>query len=159
MKIIKEEKINKEINKEWQYGFEVREAGIYLIEITARAKSWWQNFKSFRSFFSDDDLFVVVDNFSFPKLNNKRGLFDSEMSWNGNQLKGMLKTNLYVFYFEKGENNINFKNDQNPFLENIKIFQIENEFTYIPTQNKIAEDGDRRQWFALALAGFSVGKL
>jgi hypothetical protein len=159
MKIIKEEKINKEISKEWQYDFRVEETGIYLIEITARAKSWWQNLRNLKSFFYDDDLIITIDNFSFPKLNNKKGLFDSEMSWNGNQLKGLLKTNLYVLYFEKGEHNINFKNDQNPFLENISMFQIENEFTYVSLKNNIAENGDRRPWFALALAGFSIGKL
>jgi len=159
MKLIKEEKINKELGKEWQYIFETEGNGIYLIEITARAKSWWQNLKSFRSFFNDDDLVMTIDDTSFPKLSNKIGLFDSEMSWNGNQLKGLLKTNLFVLYFEKGGHNIQFINDKNPFLENIRIFQIENEFTYVPTQNNVAEDGDRRPWFALAFVGFSIGNL
>jgi hypothetical protein len=159
MKIIKEEKVNKEINKEWKYVFEVEEAGVYLIEITARAKSWWQNLKSFRSFFNDDDLAVIIDDFSFPKLNNKKGLFDGEMSWNGNQLKGLLKTNLFILYFEKGEHYINFSNDKNPFLEDISIFQTGNEFTYIPSKNNTAEYGDRRPWLALALAGFSMSDL
>lgn len=159
MKIIKEEKINKEINKEWQYLFEIKETGIYLIEITARAKSWWQNLKSFRSFFNDDDLVTTIDDFSFPKLNNKKGIFDGEISWNGNQLKGLLKTNLYILYFEKGEHNVNFISDKSPFLENISIFQIENEFTYIPSKNNVAEQGDRRPWFAMAFAGFSMSNL
>jgi hypothetical protein len=161
MKLIKEQKIHKELNKEWQYSFEIKKDKVYLVEITARAKSWWQNLKNFKSFFNDDDLTVRIDDFSFTKLNNKKGLFDSEMSWNGNQLKGLLKTNLYIFYFEKGEHTIHFINQKNPFLENIRIFQTENEngFIYIPTQNNTAENGDRRPWFAVAFVGFLIGKL
>jgi hypothetical protein len=68
MKLVREEKINRKLSKEWQYSFEIGENGIYLIEITARAKSWWQNLKNFKSFFNDDDLITVIDNTYFHKL-------------------------------------------------------------------------------------------
>ncbi len=158
MNLTKQEKINKELNKGWQYSFDISENGIYLIEITARAKSWWQNLKSLRGFFNDDDLTVEIDNMSFPKLNGKKGSFDGEMSWNGNKLKGLSQTNLFVLFFEKGEHNINFLTDKNPFLESIKIFQTEKEFSYV-SANNVAEYGDRRPWFALAFSGFSINKL
>ncbi|MFH1048731.1 MAG: hypothetical protein V1732_03645, partial [Patescibacteria group bacterium] len=58
--------------------FEIPEDGIYFIEIIASAKSWWQNLKSLKSFFNDDDLAVKIDDIEFPKLNGKKGLFDGE---------------------------------------------------------------------------------
>ena len=62
MKIVSQEKINKQLTGDFNYYFEV-EAGIFLIEITARAKSWWQNFKKLRAFFKDDDLDLFLDIF------------------------------------------------------------------------------------------------
>lgn len=61
MKFIKDEKINKIIIKPHQSDFTLSEDGLYLIEIIASAKSWWQNFKTNRSFFKDDDIFLSLD--------------------------------------------------------------------------------------------------
>jgi hypothetical protein len=43
------EKINKIITRQYQFDFSLDEDGLYLIEIIASAKSWWQKFKSSRS--------------------------------------------------------------------------------------------------------------
>jgi len=61
MQILKEIKIDKEINDGHDEEFKIITAGLYLIEVIAGAKSWWQNFKSWRSFFNDDDLTVILD--------------------------------------------------------------------------------------------------
>ncbi|OGF23393.1 hypothetical protein A2Y83_02425 [Candidatus Falkowbacteria bacterium RBG_13_39_14] len=52
------EKFPTEILENSRYDFEVEEDGLYLIEIIAGAKSWWQNLKKLRAFFDDDDLAV-----------------------------------------------------------------------------------------------------
>lgn len=62
MKYIATEKINKIIVKSYAYDFYLDEDCLCLIEIIASAKSWWQNFKSSRSFFKDDDIFLYLDN-------------------------------------------------------------------------------------------------
>lgn len=82
MRQIKKEILSLEIQNGYSYPFEIPADSIYLIEITASAKSWWQNTTSFKSFFQDDDLAVKIDNIEFPKLNGKKGLFDGEAAWN-----------------------------------------------------------------------------
>lgn len=54
MRLVKGEKISKEITGKYSCDFIFPENGFYLIEIIGSAKSWWQNFKSGRSFFKDD---------------------------------------------------------------------------------------------------------
>ncbi|HAI74454.1 MAG TPA: hypothetical protein DCS28_00880 [Candidatus Moranbacteria bacterium] len=58
MNLIKKDRLNIAVQNNYEYIFEVAENGIYLIEIIASAKSWWQNIKSLKSFFQDDDLAV-----------------------------------------------------------------------------------------------------
>ena len=161
MKLIKEEKINREISDLFVYNFDLAENGLYLIEIIASAKSWWQNLKNFRSFFSDDDLAVKIDDLEFPKKSGKTGLFDAEMAWNGNQLGGLFKTGLFAVYFGSGKHTISFLNDLKPFIKNIKISKIEekNKVVYIPTQNNPAENGNRRPWLSLVLVNLAVSGL
>jgi len=88
MQFIRQEKFNKTIKENFNYSFEAKQDGLYLIEIIASCKSWKQNLIKFISFFKDDDLTVKINNTKFSKLNSKRGLFNSEVAWNGNNLKG-----------------------------------------------------------------------
>ncbi|MBI4652668.1 hypothetical protein HY750_00210 [Candidatus Kuenenbacteria bacterium] len=45
MKLIKQEKLDKEIVEKFSYNFDLIDDGLFLIEIIASAKSWWQNLK------------------------------------------------------------------------------------------------------------------
>lgn len=80
MKLVKEGKFNREISSLFVYDFALAEDGLYLIEIIASAKSWWQNLKNFRSFFSDDDLAIKIDDLEFAKQRGMAGLFDAEIA-------------------------------------------------------------------------------
>lgn len=75
----------------------IQKEGLYLIEIMASCKNWKQKLGN------DDDLTVKIDNTEFPKLNGKQGLLNSEVAWNGNNLKGLFKTNIFAIYLNKGE--------------------------------------------------------
>jgi hypothetical protein len=143
----------------FEYGFNVSENGLYLIEIVASSKSWWQNFKKLRIFFRDDDLTVKLNNTEFPKLNGKRGLFDGEVAWNGNILKGLHKTNVFIVDLSKGSHKLTFLVDQKPTLKSIKIEKVNDEINYIPQENNPAEDGDRRQWLNIALVDLPLKRL
>ncbi len=161
MKLIQQEKINKIIKKNFDYTFDIKEEGLYLIEIIASCKSWKQNLIKFISFFQDDDLTVKINDKEFPKLNGKRGLFDGEVAWNGNNLKSVSKTNVFVVHLDKDKNTIHFLVNKKPLLKSIKISMVENleKIIYIPTTNNPAEDGNRRQWVNFILVDLPVKEL
>lgn len=160
MNLIKKDKLNMVVSNDYEYVFEVAEDGMYFIEIIASAKSWWQNFKSLVSFFKDDDLTLKIDNIEFPKINGKAGLFDGEVAWNGNNLKGLCKTNIFIINFNKGSHKLEFLVDQKPFLESIAIYAVlESMIDYIPEENNPAQDGNRRQWMTLVSINLSIKNL
>ncbi len=83
MNLLKKDRLNLIVENSFEYTFEIQESGLYFIEVIASAKSWWQNFKTLKSFFKDDDLAVKIDNIEFPKLNSKKGFkeFDQELNF------------------------------------------------------------------------------
>lgn len=145
--LIKKEDINRKIKKEFDYTFEVEQSGIYAIIVSARAKSWFQNIRKFISFFSDDNLALKINGTGFPKLSGERGNFDGEASWNGNKLKGLRQTNLFVVYLEKREQNLRFISKGSPTLESIEIFRVSRNKIFIDPSKYNIEDGDKRPWF------------
>lgn len=145
--LIKREDISREINKELNYTFRVEQSGIYAIIVSARAKSWFQNIRKFISFFSDNNLALKINGTGFPKLSGERGDFDGEASWNGNKLKGLIQTNLFVVYLEKGEQNLRFISKGSPTLESIEIFRVSKNKIFIDPSKYSIEEGDRRPWF------------
>ena len=160
MQELKKEKLSLEIQNNYLYNLDIPADGTCLIEIIANAKSWWQNTKSFKSFFQDDDLAVKIDGIEFPKLSGKRGLFDGEAAWNGNNLKGLSKTNLFLVKLDKGSHAFNFLADQTPILESIAIYATdEAELNYIPTENNPAQDDNRRQWITIILVNIAIKNL
>jgi len=161
MNLIKKENLNLVIKNTFNYTIEIPESGIYFIEIIASAKSWRQNLRWLKSFFNDDDLAMKIDGIEFSKLNNKKGLFDGEAAWNGNNLKGLFKTNIFIINLNKGKHALYFLADQNPTLESISIFKIDNkeEINYLPEKNNPAQDGNRRQWMTIALVNLLIKNL
>lgn len=152
---------NKKIKENFDYEFKIEEDGLYMIEIIASCKSWLQNLIKFTSFFKDDDLAVRIDNIEFPKLNGKRGLFDGEAAWNGNNLKGLKKTNIFLIKLEKGNHVIHFLIDQEPYLESVNILKLQDSknISYAPKSNNPPEDGDRRQWLNFVIVNLPLKNL
>lgn len=160
MELVKEEKISKTLTSSFDFEFGVSGRGFYLIEINAKAKSWLQNLLKFISFFKDDDLAVKIDGVEFPKLDGRRGLFDGEAAWSGNNLCGLRKTAAFFIVLDSGIHVLSFLVDQNPYLENIKIYRLENQgkINYLP-QNNPAQDGNRRHWLAIVLVRLALENL
>jgi len=161
MKKILERKLNQAIKeKEFIFNFQIEKQGIYAIEITGSAKSWFQNLVNLRSFFKDDDLTLRIDNIEFPKRGLKqRRLFDGEVAWNGNNLKGLKKTDLFLINLEKGKHALEFLADQSPKIHSIRIYQLEKnekEINYLPEDNYSIEDGNRRQWLTIILVNLGL---
>jgi len=164
MKQILERKLNKTIKeRKFLFRFEVKNEGIFAIEITASCRSWSQNLISFRSFFKDDDLTLKLDGIEFPKrgLKQKR-LFDGEVAFNGNNLKGKKKTDLFLAKLSKGEHILQFLVDQRPKIYSIRIYQLqenEKEIEFLPRDNYPVEEGNRRQWLTIILVNLPLKSL
>ncbi|MFA6424017.1 MAG: hypothetical protein WCV83_01735 [Candidatus Magasanikbacteria bacterium] len=160
MKSIFIEKVNHEIKNDFSYSFETNE-GIFLIEIIAKAKSWWQNLKGLKSFFKDDDITLNLNNAEIFTSNSKDS--DVRAIWNGNELKGLTKTVLVVAKLKKGKHSLIFKPDKIPILESIRIIEIEeidaNKIIYIPIDNNPPEKGDRRPWISYVFLNLAVKEL
>ncbi|MDO9399125.1 MAG: hypothetical protein Q7T79_00340 [bacterium] len=142
--------------KEFKWNFEIKEDGIYGIEITASVKSWRQNLFS-SNFFKDDDLTVKIDDSEFLKKSGKKGLFDGEIAWNGNNLKGLKKTNLFLIELNQGNHTLTFLADQKPKIETIKIYKLkEEEIIYLPKDNYPIQEGNQRQWLTIIFCNLGL---
>ena len=135
------------MDKEYKYTFSVDQSGIYVIVVSARARSWFQNVRKFASFFSDDNLAVRINGTGFPKLSGARGEFNGEASWNGNKLKGLKQVNLFVVFLERGEQNLEFISSGSPLLESIEIHRVSKNKISVDPSEYGTEDGNRRPWF------------
>jgi hypothetical protein len=160
MRLLHNQKINKEIKEEYFYSFETNER-VYLIEIIAQAKSWWQNLKSFRSIFKDDDIILYLDNIEIFTSNSKKS--DVRAIWNGNELKGLSKTVLIAINLKKGQHILRLRPDQSPSLESISIRELEEmdnqTIIYSPSDNNPPKKGDRRPWINFILQNLAIKEL
>lgn len=160
MRLLHNQKINKEIKENYLYSFETN-GGVYLIEVIARAKSWWQNFKSFRSLFKDDDIFLYLDNLEIFTSTSQDS--DAKAIWNGNELKGLSKTILIAISLKKGEHALRLRPEQSPSLESISIRELEKmdnqTIIYSPLNNNPPEKGDRRPWINYVLQNLAIKDL
>lgn len=161
MRFTLEEKFNAAVKKELLYEFNISENGLYLVEVSARAKSWLQNTLKLISFFKDDDLAVKIDGREFPKISGKRGVFDSEAAWNGNKLKNLQQINVFVTYLHTGSHSLHFIADQSPHLETVKIYQAESEkdIVFEPAKDYQIESGNRRPWLVFILIDLALKRL
>ncbi|MFH1255276.1 MAG: hypothetical protein V1667_02300 [bacterium] len=158
MKLIKQEKLDKTIAENFSYDFIVANDGLYLIEVSASAKSWWQNLKSFKSLLNGDDLALILDRMEIStSASNENGV---RAAWHGNELKGFLKTVIIAVRLKKGEHHLSFASDHKPYLKNIAIFQLEetdkDKITYIPLINNPAEKGNGRPWLSFIFFNLPV---
>ena len=160
MKTLYCQKINKEIKEDFFYSFETNK-GVYLIEVIAKAKSWWQNFKSLKSLFKDDDISLSIDNTEIFTTTSKSN--DVKAIWNGNELKGLSKTVLVAINLKKGGHVLRLKPNQSPSLESINILELEevdhNTIVYFSVGNNQPEKGDRRPWINYVLQNLAIKEL
>lgn len=160
MKLLYSQKIDREIKEDYFFSFETKE-GIYLIEIIAKAKSWWQNLKKLKSIFKDDDINLYLDNAEIFTSNSQND--DVKAIWNGNESKGLSKTVLIAIILKTGGHTLRFRPDQSPVLESINIFELEetdnNTIIYSPLVNNPPEKGDRRPWINYVLQNLAVKEL
>lgn len=159
MKYIKNEKIDKKITKQYSLDFTLEENALYLIEIIASAKSWWQNFKTSRSFFKDDDVFLSLDGEELTTSSNTKN--DARSAWNGNELKSLEKTVLIAVNLKKGKHTLDLKPDQSPYLKSIVVSKVEenDKIIYFPTVNNPAQRSEGRPWLSYIILDLFITSL
>ena len=161
MKLIEPKNLDKEITEKYTYDFDLAEDGLYLIEIVASAKSWWQNLKNLklRSLFKDDDITLILDRLEITTANS--GDIDVRAAWNGNELKGLLKTVLIAIHLKRGKHVLSFAPNQSPYLKTITVSQLDqlDKIIYTPTDNNPAQAGHGRPWLSFILINVAVKNL
>jgi len=159
MRLIKDENIYSILKKEFSYNFVLNEDGLYLIEIIASAKSWWQNIKTGRAFFKDDDIFLTLDGNELTTSLNKRE--DSRSVWNGNELNGLEKTLIIAVSLKEGKHSIILKPDESPYVKSLVISKVEekDQIIYIPTRNNPAQNSGGRPWMSFIILNLFINNL
>ncbi len=161
MKYITQENANKQIIKPYYLDFFLDEDSLYLIEAIASAKSWWQNVKSGRAFFKDDDIFLYLDGKEITTSQNQKS--DSRSVWNGNDLQGLDKTMIIAVYLKKGKHTVKFVPDQKPFLKSVGISRMDESdldlLKYAPVDNSRAQNSEGRPWLSFAILSQHITKL
>ena len=65
---------NKIVSRSFDDVFSIDRSGMYALEITASAKSWWQNVVGRRSFLNKDSLAILLDGHDVISIQKKRKL-------------------------------------------------------------------------------------
>ena len=121
------------------------------MEITARAKSHGQNHSRDKQ--ADDEMSV--------QINKSDKLIDQKSAmWNGNELKNLQKTVVFITYLEKGIYNWNLIPKNKPYLQEINVYQSQDDkIIFIPKINNPSQDGDRRPWYSFIFINLGLNKL
>ena len=160
LKLIKQENFNYQISEKFDWSFFVEKEGLYAIEISAKCRSAKQIGKGK----DDEDLRIEINGAKFREIpSEKRPQYlDIPCAWNGAKLKNLKKTIFFLTWLEKKDKNsiISFIPDQGAYLEEIKVYQVENPEQEIEFTPEIqAEDGDRRPWIVFALIDLPLKKI
>ena len=134
--------------------FSVGTKGVYLIKISAKARSEKQLNGT-----DDEDLRIEIDHRKFPLLYNPERYFDSPAAFSGGSSKGLTKTVFYLLWLEIGNHTLSLIPDNSVTIIKLEIQKISDNYDFdeltIPC-NLQAEDGDRRDWISFVLVDASL---
>lgn len=153
MKQIYQRKFNTPIINGTIEHIRIERSGVYGIEISASAKSWWQNTVGRRSFLRKDSLTVRIDQ---TDITEQKGRLRVGDIWNGNILKGTDQT-LHLFVFLSiGDHGVLFVSHGRPELVNLTVHELEGGVFELKELKSTIRD--RTPWIvflAFAATGFS----
>lgn len=148
MKSIKSFAYNKNISHSFNEKISVNQAGIYAIEITASAKSWWQNTITRRSFLLKDSLTIVFDGLDIISSLKKKKLLADDI-WNGNILQGHELTLYLLTHLEAKQYTLSCNIHGQPFIKNINVSDLENQSFEL--KQLAPKKRDRTPWLTLLI--------
>lgn len=130
MESIFEDTNRRVINKTEDINFNVSSAGIYIIQIAARATN-------------TEILKIKID---------QKEYFNKPAVFSGGELKGLKKSVFWVLSLNPGSHTVSLVPQPAGTLEQIKIYSFVGELLI----NDQAEDGDRRPWITFVTVNFSL---
>ena len=156
MQLIKQEKFNKEIKENFDYGFNIEKRGLYVIFITASCRSGDQTGEK-----GGEDLRVEIDGIKLREVPavDKPQYKNIPSAWNGTKLKGLKKIVIFILWLEKENHKITFVPYKGARLENIKIKLIENTSKIKFNLEEQALNGDRRPWYTFVLINLPLKQI
>lgn len=146
MKIVERKIYNKRLERSFDESFQFQNEGEYLFEITASAKSWWQNALSQRSFLRKDSLTILLNGKPIEDYQKERKLLADDL-WNGNTLKGNDAIILIAVLLPNGKTKVSFVVHGQPFLKEVKVYSIPDgriEYAHLTPSKR-----DRIPWMSL----------
>jgi hypothetical protein len=156
MKEIAREKFHKRVTKQFGWEFNITEEGLYIAEISARARGEKQIGPKQTD---DDDLRIEIDGRKFSQIKNQR-YFDSPAAFSGGKLHNLKKTVFFLIYFSHGKHTITFVPDRKPRLEEVAIKFAGSTLSQVDlVLNEQAEEGDRRPWITFVLVDLPLEKI
>lgn len=157
MKSIVYEKFHKTVDKTFDYEFITDEDGLYMVEVSARARGEKQISSSSTD---DDDLTVEIDTRKFSLLANPQRYSDFPAAFSGGKLHGAKKTVVFLLGLSSGKHKLTFIPDNEPTLEVLKIthfgYSLQDISLGITDE---AEDSDRRPWLTVVLIDLLIKEL
>jgi hypothetical protein len=157
MELIFQDITKSKIEKIFNYPFQILKEDLYLIEISARARSERQIGEEETD---DDDLRIEINSRKFPQLNSPTRYFDSPAAFSGGRLHNCKKTVIFLHQFSEGNHTLTLIPDREPFLEEIKTSKGEiKEGKLTLGLDRQAEDGDRRPWYTFAFIDLPLKKI
>lgn len=153
MKLIFEDLKSRKVTRKEEVNFSALTVGLYLVEISARARSGKQIGQT-----DDEDLRVEIDGRKFSKLDNPQRYLDSPAAFSGADLKRLKQTVFFIIPLANGPHVVSLVADEAATLEGAKVWQVEpDELSELRIPlNLQAEDGDRRPWLTFILVDLSL---
>lgn len=157
MQLVRQENFKRKMTEKFDYNFDIEKEGLYLIIISARARSQKQISDEATD---DDDLRIEINGRKFPKLDNPQRYLDSPAAFSGGKLHNLKETIYFLINLSKGAHTLTFIPDNEPFLEELSIFGFPKPESEINLDiNEVAEDGDCRPWITFALVDLPLKQI
>lgn len=133
-------KLPDKITKDTRLGFSIDQSGFYAITITARCNR-------------SNDLKIEIDNKKFREMPAEKNIqtYNIPPAWNGNKLRGLSQTNIFLLVLEKGEHYITLIPKGQAELNNWSYHLIKDPMEARFVLEQKAEGGDKRPWFTFIL--------
>lgn len=154
-----EEKFNKDIKTEFNYGFDVEEDGVYTITAKASCRpgwrnQWWLKIKGVLEdiidlHLDDDDLRVEIDDILFRKPKGRKGLYNSPAAFSGTKTLGKTKTVIWIIRLGRGEHTLHFIPERAPYLYSVQIEPLNNRDRFLSYLSIRAEEENYYSWYTL----------